>query len=310
MSEGRIGGQQNGEAEDVESDAGPRGARYDRLASGYDRWWGPVIAPSALTVLDEAEALVRAGACRILDLGTGTGTLAIEAVRRWSGARVTGVDASDGMLAIARQAATDLGDAADRVDFRAALADRLPDADGSFDLVVSSFVLQLVPNRYRALREARRVLRAGGSLVFVTWLAARNEASFEPDVVFDDMMDTFGLADPDDADEDGPDGSGGSGASREDDQTGDLPSVEAAIRLVRRAGFRKVTATRAALTHAYAPDEYVGFLEHFDEEDLFASLDDEVRQRFRSALAERLRALPERDMILTLPTVLVRAERP
>ena len=43
--------------------------------------------------------------------------------------------------------------------------------DGSFDVAVSSFVLQLVPNRFRALREVRRVLRRGGTLAWISWLA-------------------------------------------------------------------------------------------------------------------------------------------
>ena len=49
-------------------------------------------------------------------------------------------------------------DASGRVRGRSRLA------DGSVDAAVSSFVLQLVPNRFRALREVRRVLRRGGVL--------------------------------------------------------------------------------------------------------------------------------------------------
>ena len=63
-------------------------------------------------------------------------------------------------------------DGQERSRFRSdvAFADDLPFADGSFDLALSSFVFQLVPNRARALREARRVLRPGGTLAYVSWL--------------------------------------------------------------------------------------------------------------------------------------------
>ena len=42
--------------------------------------------------------------------------------------------------------------------------------DGTFDLALSSFVVQLVPNRARVLREVRRVLRPGATFAYVSWL--------------------------------------------------------------------------------------------------------------------------------------------
>ena len=59
-------------------------------------------------------------------------------------------------------------DARPRLRAHTALADALPFDDGSFDAAMSSFVLQLVPSRARALREIRRVLRPGG-----TWPTSR-----------------------------------------------------------------------------------------------------------------------------------------
>ena len=38
--------------------------RYDRIADGYARWWGPIIAPAAVGVLDEIDDAVAAGATR------------------------------------------------------------------------------------------------------------------------------------------------------------------------------------------------------------------------------------------------------
>ena len=64
--------------------------RYDRMAAGYDRWWAPVLAPSAQALLDRLAPVVQAGATEILDVGIGTGNLAFPALGRWPGVTVTG----------------------------------------------------------------------------------------------------------------------------------------------------------------------------------------------------------------------------
>jgi SAM-dependent methyltransferase len=95
---------------------------------------------------------------RILDAGCGSGPLS--AALRDRGAVVTGIDASAGMLALARRR---LGDETDLhvVDLR----DRLPFADGAFDDVVASLVLHYLQDWGPTLAEIRRVLRPGGRLI-------------------------------------------------------------------------------------------------------------------------------------------------
>ncbi|WP_086725289.1 class I SAM-dependent methyltransferase [Streptomyces carpinensis] len=95
---------------------------------------------------------------RILDAGCGSGPLS--AALRDRGAVVTGIDASAGMLALARRR---LGDdvALHVVD----LSDRLPFADGAFDDVVASLVLHYLEDWGPTLAELRRVLRPGGRLI-------------------------------------------------------------------------------------------------------------------------------------------------
>jgi len=150
--------------------------RYDRDADAYLRWWAPVLRPVALRVLDEVAPFIdgNGSGLRLLDLGSGTGTLSIAAAERWPGSSILGVDGSAGMLEVARrEAVRRLGSVdAKRIELVVGLADRLPASDGAIDIVVSSFVLQLVPNRSRALREIRRILRPGGVLAFTTWLAS------------------------------------------------------------------------------------------------------------------------------------------
>ncbi|MDL4814230.1 class I SAM-dependent methyltransferase [Actinomadura opuntiae] len=95
---------------------------------------------------------------QILDAGCGSG--ALSAALRDRGAAVTGIDASAGMLALARRR---LGD--DAVLHLVDLNDRLPFDDGAFDDVVASLVLHYLEDWGPALSELRRVLRPGGRLI-------------------------------------------------------------------------------------------------------------------------------------------------
>jgi len=268
-------------------------ARYDEIAAGYARWWAPVIAPRAIDALDLVEPAVRAGASELLDIGTGTGTLAIAAIRRWPNVRVVGIDASREMALAAEREADRLLEPADRSRFetRVAFADQLPFDDGVFDAAMSSFVFQLVPNRARALREARRVLRPGGTLGYVSWLV--DDRVFTPDLDLDDALDEVGI---------GPREPGG---ARNDD----LLSVEEAVRQLRRAGYRKVTGTRSVLEHPFSIDGYVGFITQFDEADTYDSLESDERETFERSLRQRLARRKPDELVLRLPVVAARGVR-
>ena len=266
--------------------------RYDRIAAGYAQWWAPVIAPRAVDALDLLEPVVGDGATRIIDIGTGTGTLAIEAIRRWPAVRVVGIDASREMAEAAAREADALLSPRDRPRFehRVAFADELPFDDGEFDAAMSSFVFQLVPNRARALREARRVLRPGGTLAYVSWLA--EDRVFAPDLDLDDALDELGI-----------------GPREPDDRPGDLPSVEGAIQPLRRAGYRDVDARREMLEHPFTIDGYVAFITEFDEADTFESLDRSERRQFVASLRRRLARRPADELVLRLPVVAARGVR-
>lgn len=104
---------------------------------------------------------------RVLDVGCGTGTLALAAKRRVGALGTShGVDAGPEMVARAKGKA-----AAERlaVTFEVARAQSLPFPDGAFDVVLCSLVMHHLPEvgRNEAVAEMRRVLRSGGRLLVV-----------------------------------------------------------------------------------------------------------------------------------------------
>jgi SAM-dependent methyltransferase len=270
----------------------PAEAAYDRFAADYRDWWAPVIAPSAVSLLDRLDGQVPADRpATLVDIGTGTGTLALAALRRWPQARVIGVDPARRLLEMAEASAREAG-IGDRLSTRVGEAGALPLADGGVDGAVTSFVLQLTPNRAAAVREAFRVLRPGGVFAHLTWRA--DEDPFEPDFVFDDALDALRIDPPDRPD-------GGDRA---------YTSPESAAAELRRAGFRSVRARTAWLEHRFTPQSYLDLLEHWTEDDTFASLDEPMRRRLRAEVLRRLGRLPPADLEWRRPLISVVALRP
>jgi ubiquinone/menaquinone biosynthesis C-methylase UbiE len=266
--------------------------RYDRIAEGYAKWWAPVLAPAVDALLERFEPAIVAGARRLVDVGTGTGQLALGALDRWRDLEIVGVDPSSEMCSMAEREADRRLPAPDRRRFRTtvAFADEMPLEDGSFDGAISSFVLQLVPNRARALRETRRVLRPGGTFAFVTWLV--DDRDFAPDRVFDEVLDEAGIEPA------GP-----------DVRSGDLPSVERTVNELRRAGFRHVDADGSWLAHAFTVEHYIAFMSEFDEATLFDEMERSLRERVLTRLHDRLTRLRPDELTMRFPIVFASAQR-
>jgi ubiquinone/menaquinone biosynthesis C-methylase UbiE len=100
---------------------------------------------------------------RVLDVGCGTGTLAIMVKQLHPEAEVVGIDADSKILGIARAKAAKAGI---NLTLDQGMADQLPYADSSFDRVLSSLFLHhlTTESKRRTLREVFRILRSGGRL--------------------------------------------------------------------------------------------------------------------------------------------------
>jgi len=132
-------------------------ARYDRSESWERRLYGA-----------DARELVREAHGETLEIAVGTG----RNLQLYSpSVRLTGIELSDEMLEQARRRAADLGLDASLLQGD---AQQLPFPDASFDTVVCTFALCTIPDDRRAVAEARRVLRPGGTLVLVEHVRSPN----------------------------------------------------------------------------------------------------------------------------------------
>jgi phosphatidylethanolamine/phosphatidyl-N-methylethanolamine N-methyltransferase len=146
----------------------------DHVRSAYRRWSGVYDAAfggvSAAARRHTVAAINALPGTRVLEMGVGTGlALPLYAADR----RVTGIDLSAEMLAHARKRAADLPQVEALLEADAT-ATGLPSA--SFDVAAAMFVASVVPDPRALLAEMRRVLRPGGTLVFVNHFARERGA--------------------------------------------------------------------------------------------------------------------------------------
>jgi ubiquinone/menaquinone biosynthesis C-methylase UbiE len=160
----------------------------DTIPQDYDTYLGPFLfEPFAL---DLASRLSCVPGSAILETMCGTGVSTEFLHKALPGATsIVATDASEGMLEVARERRGSL----EGVHFKQADATALPFENGTFDAVVSQFGLMFLPDKLRALREARRVLRPGGRLLFNVW----DDLASNPYVqIAQDAIATFFDSDP------------------------------------------------------------------------------------------------------------------
>ena len=134
---------------------------YDRLnhlmSLDVDKWWR---RRALKEIVDGTPQQILDVAC-----GTGDSTIAI-AQAAGSGSRVTGVDISEGMMALVMRKAAHEG-VHDRIRLQVADGENLPFAEGSFHRVFCAFGIRNFKHKELGLKEFYRVLKPGGKVVIL-----------------------------------------------------------------------------------------------------------------------------------------------
>ncbi len=111
---------------------------------------------------------------RVFDAGTGTAQIPIELVQRFARTVVVASDLADQMLAVARRNVAAAG-LESRIELLTRDCKKLPEADDSFDAVISNSIIHHIPEPKRVLEELWRILKPGGTL-FVRDLVRPDDA--------------------------------------------------------------------------------------------------------------------------------------
>ncbi len=128
----------------------------------YDRYMGPLLFEPFANVIAERCALLKPA--RILETAAGTGIVTSAVHQALPKTEIVATDVNGAVLEFAGQRLR-----SECVTFERADAQDLPYAEASFDLVLCQFGAMFFPDKVRANREARRVLRKGGHYLLVTF---------------------------------------------------------------------------------------------------------------------------------------------
>lgn len=132
------------------------------LSGGVDLYW----RRKAISLLKKENPQL------ILDIATGTGDLAIEAVRQLNPEKVIGVDISAGMLKFGVEKMKKLG-LEQKIELRMGDSEKLLFDDNTFDAVIVSFGVRNFENLLKGLTDMCRVTRSGGTCVVVEFSKPR-----------------------------------------------------------------------------------------------------------------------------------------
>jgi SAM-dependent methyltransferase len=209
----------------------PASAYYASDGAAYEVFLGRWTARLAEFLIDHGDF---PAAGDLLEIGCGTGSLALAMARRWPGRRVVGIDVAEPYIAFARSRVTGASPVFDVGDVCA-----LPYPDRGFAGVAAQLVLNFVGDPLQAVREMRRVTRSGGSLVAAVW-------DFRGGLVYQRLFwDTAAGLDP------------AAGAARDRLFSGALALPEGLPALFERAGLAAIAPASLTIRMDYANfDDY------------------------------------------------------
>ena len=241
--------------------------RYSSDAKEYREHWAPLLLPHGQELL---ASLPLTTATRVVDVGTGCGTLLADIRSRAPLALVVGIDRASGMLALAPSEVP-----------RAAMdAARLGLRDASVDVAVLAFILFHTADPQKVLIEARRALRSGGAIGTTTW---DGDPRFPAQHAWIQELDAHGSAAAD-------------AAIMSNHEPLNSPSRMRT--LLERAGFGSVRTWVRRFGHAYTLDEFITVRTKLGwSKRRFESLDLETRGRFLENARRRLEKMAPRDFL-------------
>jgi phosphatidylethanolamine/phosphatidyl-N-methylethanolamine N-methyltransferase len=140
---------------------------YEKLATVYDLTFGPTLHPGRLVAKDRMG--IRPGD-RVLEVGIGTG-INIGLYPR--NCHITGIDLSAKMLEKAHERVKKEG-LANNVQLFEMDATKLSFDDNSFDVVYAPYVISVVPDPVKVVREMSRVCRPGGKIIILNHFRSPN----------------------------------------------------------------------------------------------------------------------------------------
>ena len=153
------------------ADTHPQDAEYDDTAIRFlEAMWGEgYLSPGGPDEVDRVVAGIDLSARSVLDIGCGSGGIALHLARAHGAGHVTGYDVELPVIEHARRLA-DAAGLGDRTTFVQAPPGPLPFADAAFDVVFSKDALLHVPDKDAVFAEIFRVLRPGGMFAASNWM--------------------------------------------------------------------------------------------------------------------------------------------
>ena len=135
----------------------PDDSTYDRYDNFMGRW-SREVAKQFVEWIDADEAL------SWLDVGCGAGMLSQSVAEQSTSSKVTGIDPLENSIVAARQHPNNAG-----IVFEVGDAQDLPFDDDQFDIAISGLMIKFIPDKVKAIREMKRVVRPGGIVALYDW---------------------------------------------------------------------------------------------------------------------------------------------